>query len=186
VSVTRDARGWKAAFRIPFSQWRFETGKRDTFGFAVVREIGRLNETSLWPLIARSCTGFVSQLGELGGLQLSGGRKRLELVPDSVGQVPTQPTAAGNPFEKSPDPEGAVGADIKNAVTPGFAITASINPDFGQVEADPPVVNLAAFETGREDVTGSGRFRFRQDVGGMFGIPANNVFLVTSSYWLNL
>jgi hypothetical protein len=119
VSVTRDARGWKAEFRIPFSQWRFETGRRDTFRFAVIREIGRLNETSSWPLIARSRRGFVSQLGELGGLRLSGGRKRLELVPDSVGQVSTQPTAAGNPFEKSPDPERAVGADIKYALTPG-------------------------------------------------------------------
>jgi len=183
--VVRDAQGWKAEFRIPFSQLRFETGKRDTIGFAVIRDIGRLNETSSWPLIAKSRTGFVSQFGELGGLRLTGPLKRLEVVPYSVGQVSTQPTAAGNPFEKSPDPGGAIGADLKYALTPGLTMTASINPDFGQVEADPAVVNLTAFETGREDVTGSGRFRFRQNLRGMFGIPANNVFLVKFSYWLN-
>lgn len=168
VSVTRDAQGWKAEFRIPFSQLRFETGKRDTFGFAVVREIGRLNETSSWPLIAKSRTGFVSQLGDLGGLRLTGGLKRLELVPYSVGQVSTQQTAAGNPFEKSPDPGGAVGADIKYALTPGLTMTATINPDFGQVEADPAVVNLTAFETFYPErrpffVEGSGNLKFDLD-----------------------
>jgi hypothetical protein len=147
VSVSRDAQGWKAEFRIPFSQLRFETGKRDTFGFAVIREIGRLNETSSWPLIAKSRTGFVSQFGELGGLRLSGGAKRLEFVPYSVAQVATQPTDAGNPLETSRDLGGAAGADLKYALTPGLTMTATINPDFGQVEADPAVVNLTAFET---------------------------------------
>ena len=106
VSVSRDADGWKAEFRIPFSQLRFETGKRDTFGFGVIREIGRLNETSSWPLIAKSRTGFVSQLGELGGLQLAGGLKRLEVVPYTVAQVSARPDDGQNPFDNSPDPEG--------------------------------------------------------------------------------
>ncbi len=168
VSVTRDAEGWKAEFRIPFSQLRFETGKRDTFGFAVVREIGRLNETSTWPLIAKSRTGYVSQFGELGGLTLAGGLKRLELVPYTVGQVGTRPTEAGNPFEKSPDPGGAAGADLKYAVTPGLTMTATINPDFGQVEADPAVVNLTAFETFYDErrpffVESSGNLKFDLD-----------------------
>jgi hypothetical protein len=168
VSVTRDAEGWKAEFRIPFSQLRFETGKRDAFGFAVIREIGRLNETSTWPLIAKSRSGFVSQFGELGGLALAGGLKRLELVPYSVGQVSTERTEAGNPFQKSPDPGGAAGADIKFALTPGLTMTASINPDFGQVEADPAVVNLTAFETFYDErrplfVEGSGTLKFDLD-----------------------
>jgi Domain of unknown function (DUF5916) len=147
VSVSRDADGWRAEFRIPFSQLRFETGKRDTFGFGVIREIGRLNETSSWPLIAKSRTGFVSQLGELGGLQLAGGLKRLEVVPYGVAQVSTRQHEAENPFDRSPDPGGSAGADIKFALTPGLTMTATINPDFGQVEADPAVVNLTAFET---------------------------------------
>jgi len=168
VSVTRDAEGWKAEFRIPFSQLRFATGKADEFGFGVLRQIGRLNELSTWPLIAKSRTGFVSQMGHLSGLKLASSQKRLELVPYSVGQVSTQPGEAGNPFVKATDPGGAVGADVKFAVTPGLTMTATINPDFGQVEADPAVVNLTAFETFYQErrpffVEGSGNMKFDLD-----------------------
>jgi len=168
VSVSRDGEGWRAEFRIPFSQLRFETGKRDTFGFGVIREIGRLNETSTWPLIAKSRTGFVSQLGELGGLQLSGGLKRLEVVPYGVARMSARPDDSRNPFDDSPDPGGSAGADIKYALTPGLTMTATINPDFGQVEADPAVVNLTAFETFYPErrpffVESSGNLRFDLD-----------------------
>jgi hypothetical protein len=168
VSVKRSEKGWRAEFRIPFSQLRFEPGKRDIFGLAVLREIGRLNETSSWPLIAKSKAGFVSQMGELGGLALVGSAKRLEFVPYSVGQLQTQPAEAGNPYVKSPDPSGALGLDLKYAVTPGLTLTSTINPDFGQVEADPAVVNLTAFETFYEErrpffVEGSGNLRFDLD-----------------------
>ena len=67
---TRD--GWTAEFRIPFSQLRFNTAAASTFGFAVSREIGRLNETSTWPLLSRSANGYVSSFGELGGLSMGG------------------------------------------------------------------------------------------------------------------
>src|SRR5262245_32595351 len=65
VAVTRDSQGWAAEFRIPFSQLRFNPSERSTFGFAVKRTIGRLNETSTWPLLARSANGYVSSFGEL-------------------------------------------------------------------------------------------------------------------------
>jgi hypothetical protein len=168
VQVSKDAQGWKAEFRIPFSQLRFEPGKRDSFGFAVWREVPRLNETSTWPLLAKSQTGFVSQFGELGGLKLASSAKKLEVVPYTVGQVTTQPVDTGDPFASSPDPSASVGADIKYAVTPGLTLTSTINPDFGQVEADPAVVNLTAFETFYPErrpffVEGSGNLRFDLD-----------------------
>jgi hypothetical protein len=168
VAVKRDDKGWRAEFRIPFSQLRFEPGKRDIFGFAVLRQIGRLNETSSWPLIAKSKSGFVSQMGELGGLELVGATKKLEVVPYSVGQVQSQATESGNPFVKSPDPSGTLGLDLKYAVTPGLTLTTTINPDFGQVEADPAVVNLTAFETFYQErrpffVEGSGNLQFDLD-----------------------
>lgn len=168
VSVARDGRGWRAEFRIPFSQLRFEPGKRDTFGFAVLRQIGRLNETSSWPLIAKSRSGFVSQMGELGGLKLVGAAKRLEAVPYSVAQVTSQPVEAGNPFIKSPDRSTTVGLDLKYALTPGLTLITTLNPDFGQVEADPAVVNLTAFETFYQErrpffVEGSGNLQFDLD-----------------------
>jgi uncharacterized protein DUF5916/cellulose/xylan binding protein with CBM9 domain len=167
VKVSRDESGWTAEFRIPFSQLRFTPTVQNTFGFAVSRQIGRLNETSTWPLLARSANGYVSSFGELGGLSMTTAPKRMELLPYSVGNVTVQPTD-GNPLIKSPSPAGAVGMDVKYALTPGLTLSATINPDFGQVEADPAVVNLSAFETFFSErrpffVEGSGNFRFDSD-----------------------
>ncbi|MEW5983840.1 MAG: DUF5916 domain-containing protein [Acidobacteriota bacterium] len=168
VEVTKDDKGWMAEFRIPFSQLRYEPGKRETFGFAVWRDVPRINEKSTWPLLSKSATGFVSSFGELGGLRLTGSAKRLELVPYAVGQVNTQPVESGNPFVRSPGGMAAAGADLKYALTPGLTLTGTINPDFGQVEADPAVVNLSAFETFYQErrpffVEGSGNLRFNLD-----------------------
>jgi hypothetical protein len=165
VVVTRDDQGWQAEFRIPFSQLRFQREGVGSFGFAVIRQIGRLNETSTWPLLPKGANGFVSSFGELTGIRIERNPKRLELVPYVVGQVGTWPSGNGNPFSKSVDPHGAFGADMKYALTPALTLTATVNPDFGQVEADPAVVNLSAFETFFEErrpffVEGSGVFRF--------------------------
>ena len=84
VSVSRDAQGWSAEFRIPFSQLRFNPSQTNTFGLAVSRDIGRLKETSTWPLLSRSANGYVSSFGELGGLAMDASVKRLELVPYMV------------------------------------------------------------------------------------------------------
>jgi hypothetical protein len=167
VTVGRDAQGWSADFRIPLSQLRFSPSESSTFGFAVVRDIGRLNETSTWPLLSRSATGYVSSFGELNGLAMAASPKRLELVPYTVANLETQPTSA-NPLIDGSERGGAFGVDIKYAVTPGLTLTATINPDFGQVEADPAVVNLTAFETFFNEqrpffVEGSGAFRFDSD-----------------------
>jgi hypothetical protein len=168
VAVSRQDRGWHAEFRIPFSQLRFRPAPAATFGFAVVRHIGRLNETTTWPLLSKSANGYVSSFGELTGLQLTRSPKRLELVPYVVGDVTTQPAEAGNTLRKTTDPDAAGGLDLKYAVQPGLTLTATVNPDFGQVEADPAVVNLSAFETFFSErrpffVEGSGIFRFDMD-----------------------
>ncbi len=168
AKVVKDAEGWRAQFRIPFSQLRFDPKKAETFGLAVTRRIGRLNEVSTWPLLPRGASGYVSSLGELTGLQLQGSQKRLEVVPYAVGQLQTQEAQVGNPFVTRRDAASAFGADMKFAVTPGLTLTGTINPDFGQVEADPAVVNLSAFETYFSErrpffVEGSGIFRFDID-----------------------
>ena len=164
VKVSRDVRGWSAEFKIPFSQVRFSPSESITFGFAVSRQIGRLNETSTWPLLARSATGFVSSFGELGGLSIGTSPKRLELAPYAVANL-TRQRPQGNPLLSASAPELAVGLDAKYAVTPGLTLTTTVNPDFGQVEADPAVVNLSAFETFFSErrpffVEGSGTFNF--------------------------
>jgi len=168
VQVEKDAEGWRAEFRIPFSQLRFNNTSGGPVGFSIMREVGRLAETSTWPLLSRNANGFVSQFGELRGLKMSGAPKRFELMPYSLGKVDTRQVDASDPLAHSPDPGGSLGLDMKYAVTPGLTLTATANPDFGQVEADPAVVNLDAFETFFPErrpffVEGSGTFRFNMD-----------------------
>jgi len=168
VEVEKDTTGWRAEFRIPFSQLRFNNVGGGPVGFAVMREIGRLAETSTWPLLSRNANGFVSQFGELRGLKMSGTPKKFELLPYTVGDFRTQPEQTGNPLSNPNDPGAALGLDMKYAITPGLTLTATVNPDFGQVEADPAVVNLDAFETFFQErrpffVEGSGTFRFNMD-----------------------
>jgi hypothetical protein len=167
VSVSRDQLGWTAEFRIPFSQLRFNPSAAGTFGFAVSRQIGRLNETATWPLLSRSANGYVSSFGELSGLTMTASPKKLELVPYALANL-TKQTTDGNPLLKRAAPDGGLGLDMKYALTPGLTFTGTINPDFGQVEADPAVVNLTAFETFFSErrpffVEGSGTFTFPMD-----------------------
>jgi uncharacterized protein DUF5916/cellulose/xylan binding protein with CBM9 domain len=168
VAVLRDVDGWRAEFRIPFSQLRFRASEETVFGFAVAREIGRLQETDTWPFISKSASGVVSSFGELTNLKISQSPKRLELVPYAVGQVDTQPAQPGNPLVSTTDQKVSGGADLKYAVRPGITLTATVNPDFGQVEADPAVVNLSGFETYFTErrpffLEGSGMFTFDLD-----------------------
>ena len=167
VEIARDDEGWIAEFRIPFSQLRFNNSEGGVVGFAVIREIGRLAETSSWPLLSRNANGFVSQFAEVRGLKMSGTPKKLEVLPYTVGSLALSPQS-DNPLAERTDPTGSLGVDLKYAIRPGVTLTATVNPDFGQVEADPAVVNLDAFETFFQErrpffVEGSGTFQFNVD-----------------------
>ena len=164
AAVSRTAEGWQAEFRIPFSQLRFKVTAPEAIGFAVTRTVARANETSTWPLLAKSASGYVSSFGDLRGLRITGSERRLELMPYALGQVATSP-AGSNPLVHSPDPDVSVGLDLKYRLSGGLTLTGTLNPDFGQVEADPAVVNLGAFETFFEErrpffVEGSGYFSY--------------------------
>jgi hypothetical protein len=173
VAVHRDRDGWTAEFRIPYSQLRFGSARDAPLGFAIVREVGRLRETSSWPLLPRGASGYVSSFGELSGVVRPSGGKRLELAPYALGEVHTLPAQPGNPLLESPDPDATVGLDMKYAVTRSLSFTGTVNPDFGQVEADPAEVNLSAFETFFNErrpffVEGSGAFAFDCDDCSLF------------------
>lgn len=168
AAVSRSATGWRAEFRIPFSQLRFNPASASTFGFAIGRILARVDEASTWPLLPRSASGFVSSFGELTGLSFAHPLKKLEITPYAVTQLTTQPVEKNNPLSKSPDPSTTAGVDLKYAVAPGLTFTGTVNPDFGQVEADPAVVNLSGFETFFPEkrpffVEGSGTFSFDVD-----------------------
>ena len=146
VSVMRDAAGWAAEYRIPFSQLRFTAGT-DRFGFNVGRVVNRLNETSMWRLIPKNQPGDVSHYGDLEGLAGIRPPRRLEIRPYTVARAERTIAEDGNPFETGGAAGATAGADLKLGIGPNLTLDATINPDFGQVEADPAVVNLSAFET---------------------------------------
>jgi hypothetical protein len=165
VSTRLDRDGWRALFRIPFSQLRFSRGGDGRLGFAIARTVARINETSTWPLLSRNASGLVSSFGDLAGLAPPSATRRLELVPYTVAELTTAPVQDGNPFQNNPDPGTRLGLDLTYAVTPGLTLTGTVNPDFGQVEADPAVVNLSAFETFFQErrpffIEGAGNFAF--------------------------
>ncbi len=159
VATQVDSLGWTAEFRIPLSQLRYAHAPTNTFGFAIWRDIDRHNlERVGWPLYRVSRRGFVSQLGDVVGLDGLAAPRRLELAPYAV--IKNVPRPA---FER--DQQYTVGADVKYGITSNITVDATVNPDFGQVEADPAVVNLTAFETFFQErrpffIEGTGIFQF--------------------------
>ncbi|GIW52298.1 MAG: hypothetical protein KatS3mg081_1653 [Gemmatimonadales bacterium] len=147
VAVSRDSLGWSAEFRIPFSQLRFPKGENHRFGFNLYRMISRLNEEQFWQLPPKNEPGFVSRFGDLVGIVGIQPPRRIELLPYSAAGNTWEPAEAGNPFRTGTKSSARVGADLNVGITPNLTLSATINPDFGQVEADPAVVNLTAFET---------------------------------------
>jgi len=153
-----DSLGWTAEFRIPLSQMRYAPGPTNTFGFGVWRDIDRYTERESWPLYRVTRPGLISQLGEVTGLDGLATPRRLEVAPYFVTKnVPE------NGFDRSQKIDG--GADIKYGLTSNITIDATVNPDFGQVEADPSVLNLGPFETFYQErrpffIEGTGIFQF--------------------------
>ena len=161
VATTVDSLGWTAEFRIPLSQLRYAHADTNTFGFAVWRDIQRYTERVSWPVYRQSQSGFASQLGDVTGLVGLPAPRRLEVAPYMVTKTVSVPTGPG--FDRSQ--KLTAGADLKYGLTSNVTLDATVNPDFGQVEADPAVLNLTAFETFFQErrpffVAGTGVFRF--------------------------
>ena len=166
VATAIDSLGWVAEFRIPFSQLRFARDAEQTWGLQVWRTASRLNEVSMWSHWGRTESGGPQRFGHVEGLRLSGHQRRLELLPYVVGQMDRlAPGPEGDPFFDATSTTARVGGDIKYLLTNNLTLDATINPDFGQVEVDPAVVNLSAFETFFSErrpffVSGGGNFSF--------------------------
>ncbi len=166
VATRIDSLGWVAEFRIPFSQLRFNNKEEHTFGFMVVRDVARTSARISWPLYDHEKQGYFSQMGDLGGIRGLSAPRRLELRPYVVTKNETRPS--GSSFNHPQDV--STGADIKYGLSSNLTLDATINPDFGQVEADPAVLNLSAFETFFEErrpffLEGAGIFSFRTACG---------------------
>jgi len=142
--VAHDESGWTAEFRVPLSQLRYGPQEEQIWGLHAWRWIDRLQEESQWQLIPRQNTGRMYNLGELHGISGLQRTRHLELLPHLVGRTAPEDRSAG-------DASATGGLDLKLGVTTNFTLDATVNPDFGQVEADPSVVNLTAYETFYEE-----------------------------------
>ena len=147
VATSRDSAGWTAEFRIPLSQLRFAGGAAvQTWGLNFQRVHFRTGETSLWAPILPSDQGYVSRFGTLADLRGLTPPRQLEVVPYVAAAVERAPGDAADPFYSATEAAPRAGADVKYGITSDLTLTATVNPDFGQVEADPAQVNLGGFE----------------------------------------
>ena len=161
VATRVDSLGWTAEFRIPVSQLRYGRQQHHTFGLTIDRDLYRYAQRVSWPLFRQSKAGFVSQFGEVDGFDDLEAPRRLEAAPYVVTKNVSEFTSTG--IGRTQDIAG--GGDLKYRVASNLTLDATVNPDFGQVEADPAVLNLTAFETFFKEqrpffVQGAGIFRF--------------------------
>ena len=176
VATSIDSLGWTAEYKIPLSQLRFANLQTHTFGFGIWRDVARHNERYSWPLYRNTKFGIASQLGEISGITGVGTPRRLEVSPYTVAKNETKRSVpAPNEIEYGRKGGLSVGADIKYGLSSNFTLDATVNPDFGQVEADPAVLNLGAFETFFMEqrpffLEGSGIFSFSLGGGGDGGM----------------
>ncbi|HET7274813.1 MAG TPA: DUF5916 domain-containing protein, partial [Longimicrobiaceae bacterium] len=170
VATTVDDGGWTAEYRIPFSQLRFGSADVQTWGLQLERVIGRNREYAVSSFTPKSEQGGVPRYGHLVGLEGIEPGKRLEVLPYTV--VRGEYVDPGlNPFRTDEEYAVSAGVDVLYRVTSDFTLNATLNPDFGQVEVDPAVVNLGVYETFFAEkrpffVEGSEIFEFGSGGGG--------------------
>lgn len=164
-AVQRDGQGWTVEIRIPLSQLRMHDRPEQTWGVNVGRGIGRRNEVSYLVPRLRQGSGFVSRFAELQGLEGLRPRRRVELVPYVTGKAEFESVTPGNPFRDGSTMSPSAGADLRLGLGGALQLDATVNPDFGQVEVDPAVVNLSDVESFFEErrpffIEGGNNFSF--------------------------
>ncbi|MEW6506766.1 MAG: DUF5916 domain-containing protein [Bacteroidota bacterium] len=147
TKTTIESDGWTVEMRIPFSQMRFNHTDAMTWGVNFYRELKRNNEKSYYVMVPKAESGFVSRFASLEGLNGIQPKQRFEVMPYMVQKAQYLVHDKEDPFYKSNQYKTSVGADFKIGIGSNFNIDATINPDFGQVEVDPAVINLSAFES---------------------------------------
>lgn len=146
-AVGTEAGAWTAELRIPFSQLRHNGEPEQVWGLHGWRWIQRLQEKSNWQLIPMDNPGYVHSFGELRGLHHLPTARRLEVVPYAVAKFASVPDSAGNPLLAGTTTGVEAGLDLKLGLSSSFTLTATLNPDFSQLEADPSELNLSSIET---------------------------------------
>jgi hypothetical protein len=146
--VSFDEAGWTAEMRIPWSQIRYEpTDGEQVWGVNFVRWRTEAGERYFYALVPRNQHGRVSFFRPMSGVQAPRNLRRIELRPYVLARAHTGPTTDGDPFFDGRDENAQAGFDLRYGLGSAFTLDATFNPDFGQVELDPAVINLSAFET---------------------------------------
>ena len=139
--------GWTAEMKIPFSQLRFTDREIQDWGININRWTPSRNEDSYWVYIPRDENGWSSRFGKMTGIEGVRPTRRIEIIPYAAGNaVLDNDVNPDNPFDERATFNPRIGGDVKMGLGPNLTLEATVNPDFGQVEADPAVVNLSAFE----------------------------------------
>ncbi len=141
-----DEEGWTAEIKIPLSQLKFGKSKEQIWGLQVNRRFFREEERSVWQRIPQDAPGWVSEFGELHGLIDIEPQHQLEIQPFAVTQFDTFPKEEGNPFRDGEEFKLNGGLDAKIGITNDLTLDLTVNPDFGQVEADPAAIALDGFQ----------------------------------------
>lgn len=142
-----DGDGWTVEMKIPFSQLRFNHAEEMTWGVNFKREVKRLKETSYFVMVPKEESGFVSHFATLEGITGVEAKQRIEVLPYIVQKAQYLIHDENDPFYKGNQYRTTFGADAKIGIGTNLNLDLTVNPDFGQVEVDPAVLNLSAFET---------------------------------------
>ena len=148
AKVSHDDKGWYTEMEIPLSQLRYSAEDLQVWGMHCWRWVGRLQEESDWETQSSTGPGILYLFGELHGIKGLKKSKRFEVMPYTVSKLKTFQKESGNPFANTGKSfDTTIGLDAKIGLSSNFTLDLTVNPDFGQVESDPSVMNLTAFET---------------------------------------
>jgi len=146
-----NGQGWTVEMKIPFNQIRFPKQDEYVWGVNFIRIIKRKNEKASFAWVPKNESAFVSRFARLEGIHAISPGRHVEFLPYTVGQGQFRPAEQGNRFERGHKYLGNMGFDLKLGLKSNLTLDATVNPDFGQVEVDPAVVNLSAYETYYEE-----------------------------------
>ncbi|HWZ59480.1 MAG TPA: DUF5916 domain-containing protein [Gemmatimonadaceae bacterium] len=142
-----DSLGWTAEIRIPFSQLRFDRDSTRSWGLQLVRVIDRLNERDQWSFYHKNEASGPSRYGHLYGITLQGHNSDTEILPYALVSDEANGNNCGDPVNRTNRLTARAGADLKYLLPSNLTLDATVNPDFGQVDLDPAVINISAYET---------------------------------------
>ncbi|HYA48305.1 MAG TPA: DUF5916 domain-containing protein, partial [Burkholderiales bacterium] len=142
-----NGQGWTVEMKIPLNQIRFPKKDEYIWGVNFLRTIKRKNERTAFAWVPKSDAAFVSRFARLEGIQGISPGRQVEFMPYVVADAQFRPAEPGNPYETGHRTLGNAGFDLKVGLKSNLTLDATVNPDFGQVEVDPAVINLSAYET---------------------------------------